>query len=235
MLLHSLLVIVAFGKWVWRRLTHLGTDQPSHVRSSACAAQQLNTVEPCLVIASMLTWIHKYAIFHNALFSRMQRTPQKCKQNFGGELSTITTLMFAVLHVMLNSSTLLIPDHKYLSPLTWIHRCATLCNAPFSRRQSIPELGMQQFWGWAVHCCYVDVRSATCGTQQLHTVEPYLVISPTCTSIHIYASFCNAPFSRMQSIPKKFMIHLTQLGIVLSSHVKWSTRMLNSLQQDIPN
>ena len=71
----------------------------------------------------------------------------KCKQNFGGELSTIATLMFAVLHVMLNSSALLNLDHKYPSPLTWIHRCVTFCNAPFSRRQSIPELVHYNFGG----------------------------------------------------------------------------------------
>ena len=177
----------------------------------------------------MLIWIHRYADFCNALFSRMLRIPRKCKQNFEGELSTIATLMFAVLLMMLNSSALLNPDHKYPSPLTWIHRCATLCNALLSRRQSIPELGMHRFWGWAVHRCYADVHSAACGTQQLRTIEPYPVISPTCTSIHRYAFFCNAPFSRMQSIPENFMIHLTQLGTVSSSHVKWSTWMLNSL------
>ena len=95
----------------------------------------------------MLAWIHKYATFCNALFSMMWRIPQKCKQNFGGELSTIATLMFVVLHVMLNSSALLNPDHKYPSPLTWIHRCTILCNAPFSRRQSIPELIHYNFGG----------------------------------------------------------------------------------------
>ena len=157
----------------------------------------------------MLTWIHRYATFSNALFSRMQRIPQKCKQNFGGELSTVATLMVVVMNVMINSSAPLNPDHKYLSPLTWIHRCATFCNAPFSRRQSIPELVMHQFWGWVVHRCYTDVRSAACATQQLRTVEPCLVISPTRMSIHRYASFCNASFSRMQSITEKFMIHLT--------------------------
>ena len=72
---------------------------------------------------------------------------QNCKQNFGGKLSTIATLMFVVLHVMLNNSALLNPDHKYPSPLTWIHRCATLCNAQFSRRQSILELIHYNFGG----------------------------------------------------------------------------------------
>ena len=46
---------------------------------------------------------------------------------------------------------------------------------------------------------------------------------------HKYASFCNAPFSTMQSNPKKFMIHLTQLNTVSSSHVQRSTRMMNIL------
>ena len=121
--------------------------QPSHVRNSVCAAQQLDTVKPCSVMSSMLAWIHRYATFCNALFSMMRRIPQKCKQNFGGDLSTIATLMFAVLHVMFNSSALLNLDHKYPSPLTWIHRCATLCNAPFLRRQSIPELVYYNFGG----------------------------------------------------------------------------------------
>ena len=136
---------------------------------------------------------------------------------------------------MLNSSALLNPDHKYPSPLTWIHWCATLCNTPFSRRQSIPELVMHQFWGWVVHRCYTHVRSPACATQHLCTVKPYPVISPTRTSIHRYAFCCNASFSRMQCILEKFMIHLTQINTVSSSHVRRSTRMLNSLQQDIRN
>ena len=70
---------------------------------------------------------------------------------------------------------------------------------------------------------------STCAAQQLRTVEPCPVISPTRTSIHRYASFCNALFSRMQSILEKFMIHLTQLSTVSSSYVRWSTGMLNSL------
>ena len=136
MLLYSLLVtLTTMGKWGWRRLTQLSTVQPSHVRSSACAAQQLSTVEPCSIISSMLTWIHRYATFCNALFSMMRRIPQKCKQNFGGDLSTIATLMFVVLHVMLDNSTLLNPGHKYPSPLTWIHRYETLCNASFSKAE----------------------------------------------------------------------------------------------------
>ena len=92
MSLHSLLVIVAFGKWGWRRLTQLDTVQRSHVHSSTCVAQQLDTIKPCPVISSMLTWINRYATFCNALFSRMQRTPRKCKQIFGGKLSIIATL-----------------------------------------------------------------------------------------------------------------------------------------------
>ena len=91
MLLHSLLIILAFGKWGWRRLTQLDTVQQSNVHSSACVAQQLGTIEPCSVISSMLMWINRYATFCNALFSKMQRIPQKCKQNFGGELPIIAT------------------------------------------------------------------------------------------------------------------------------------------------
>ena len=135
------------GKWGWRRLTQLDTVQPSHVHNSAYATQQFGTVEPYSVISSMLAWIHRYVTFSNALFSMMRRIPQNCKQNFGGDLSTIATLMFIVLHVMLNSSALLNPDHKSPSPLTWIHRCATLCNAPFLKRQSIPELVHYNFGG----------------------------------------------------------------------------------------
>ena len=48
-------------------------------------------------------------------------------------------------------------------------------------------------------------------------------------SIHKYASFYNVPFSRMQSIPEKFMIHLTQLGTISLNHVRWNTGMLNCL------
>ena len=109
MLLQSLLVtLTTMAKWGWRRLTQLGTVQPSHVRSSACATQQLDTVDPCSVISSMLAWIHRYATLCNTLFSMMWRISQKCKQNFEGDLSTIATLMFAVLHVLLNSS-----SHEY--------------------------------------------------------------------------------------------------------------------------
>ena len=79
--------------------------------------------------------------------------------NFRGEMSTVTTLMFAVLHVLLNSFALFKPIQ----------------------------------------------------------------------SIHRYAFFCNAPFSRMQSMAEKFIIHLTQFSTVSSSRVKWSIEMLNSL------
>ena len=125
MLLHLLLVIVTFGKWGWRRLTQLGTIQPSHIRSSAYVAQQLSTVEPCPVISSMFMWIHRYVTFCNALFSRMQRISQKCKQNFRGELSTIATLMFAVLNMMLNSSALI-----YMTTST--HPCEYIDVQPFA-------------------------------------------------------------------------------------------------------
>ena len=67
----------------------------------------------CSVISSMLAWIDKYATLCNALFSMMWRIPQKCKQNFGGDLSTIATLMFAVLHVLLNSSSREYTEHPW--------------------------------------------------------------------------------------------------------------------------
>ena len=105
---------------------------------------------------STLTWKHRASL-------------QSLCITFGGELSTIATLIFAVLHVLLNG----------------------LC-----------------------------------------TVEPCLVISPKHTSIHRYASLYKAPFSRMQSISEKCMIHLTQLGTVSLSHVKWSTRVGNSLHMN---
>ena len=89
--------------------------------------------------------------------------------NFGGELSTIATLMFAVLHMLLNSSTLFSHDQKYPSTPMWIHKYVTLCNAPFSRMQSIHRKFIHQFWGWAVHHCYTNVCSAACATQWFGT------------------------------------------------------------------
>ena len=98
----------------------------------------------------------------------------------GVRCPSLLHLIDVVLHVILNISALLNPDHMYPSPLTWIHRCATLCNAPFSKRQNIPELVMHQFWGWVVHRCYTDVRSATCAAQQLRTVQPCPVNTQIC-------------------------------------------------------
>ena len=51
----------------------------------------------------------------------------------------------------------------------WIHRYATLCNALFSRTQSIPGKFMHQFWGWVVHHYYTDVRNAACAAPQFGT------------------------------------------------------------------
>ena len=169
----------------------------------------------------MLAWIHRYASFCNALFSMMRRIPQKCKQNFGGDLSTIATLMFAILHVMLNSLALLNPDHKSPSPLTWIHRCATLLNAPFLRRQSIPELVHYNFRGelsivatLMFVVLHVLLNSSSREYTE-HTQKVYASIlgvrcppllgwcSQCCSHItytHVntqYASFCNASLSRM--------------------------------------
>ena len=52
------------------------------------------------------------------------------------------------------------------------------------------------------------------------------------TYTHVNTQICilfQCTVSRMQSIPEKFMIHLTQLNIVSSSQVRWSTGMVNSL------
>ena len=115
-----------------------------------------------------------------------------------------------------DSSTLLNPNQKYPSTLTWKHR------------PSLQSLCIN-FGGELSTIATLMFCSAACAAQQLRTVEPCPVISPKRMSIHRYASFCNAPFSRMQSIPEKCMIHLTQLDIVSLSHVRWSTGVLSSL------
>ena len=121
----------------------------------------------------MLTWIHDMQPFAMHCFQGCRGSLKSVSKILGVSRPLLLHLIDAVLHVMLNISALLNPDHTYPSPLTWLHRCATLCNALFSKRQSIPELVMHQFWGWAVHRCYTDVRSATCAAQQLRTVQPY--------------------------------------------------------------
>ena len=88
--------------------------------------------------------IHRYATFWNALFSRMQKIPEKFMKKFGDELSTVAILMVTILYVLLNNSTLLNPVQKHPSTLTWIHRYATFCNALFLRMQRIPEKFMQK-------------------------------------------------------------------------------------------
>ena len=113
-------------------------------------------------------------------FQGCKRSLKSVSKLLGVSCPSLLHLIDAVLHVMLNISTLLNPNHTYPSPLTWIHKCATLCNAPFSKRQSILKLVMHQFWGWAVHCYYTDVRSATCATQQLRTVQPCPVNTQIC-------------------------------------------------------
>ena len=113
-------------------------------------------------------------------FQGCRRPLESVSKFFGVSCPSLLHLIDVVLHVILNISKLLNPDHTYPSPFTWIHICATLCNAPFSKRQSIPELVMHQFWGWVVHRCYTDVRSATCVAQQLHTVQAYLVNTQIC-------------------------------------------------------
>ena len=93
---------------------------------------------------------------HSHQYTDMQPFAMHCFQGCRGSLKSVSKilgvsypsllhLIDAVLHVMLNISALLNPDHMYPSPLTWIQRCATLWNAPFSKRQSIPELVMHQF------------------------------------------------------------------------------------------
>ena len=141
--LSSVATLTACNSSIWQvSLEKANTSQHWSAKSCSQFYMCCSTDQHCWTLFSHSIHVHVNTQICNALFSRMQRTPQKCKQNFGGEFSTIAILMFAVLHVMLNSSALLIPDHKYPSPLTWIHRCVTLCNAQFLRRQSIPKLGM---------------------------------------------------------------------------------------------
>ena len=76
--------------------------------------------------------------------------------------------------------------------------------------------------------CYICCSTAShCWTLSSHIT--YTHVNTQLCILEKYASFCNALFSRMQSIPEKFMIHLTQLGTVSSSHVRWGIGMLNSL------
>ena len=113
-------------------------------------------------------------------FQRCKGPLKSVSKILGVSCPSLLHLIDVVLHVILNISALLNPDHMYPSPLTWIHICATLCNAPFSKRQSIPKLVMHQFWGWAVHRCYTDVRNATCAAQQFRTVQPCPVNTQVC-------------------------------------------------------
>ena len=88
-------------------------------------------------------------------------------------------------------------------------------------------------------CINFGCELSTIGTQMLFVVlhvllNSFALFNPV-QSIHRYAFFCNAPFSRMQSMAEKFMIHWTQLSIVSTSHVRWSTGIMNSFEQDIPN
>ena len=146
--LSSVTTLTARNSSIWQvSLEKANTSRHWSAKSCSQFYMCCSTNQHCWTLFSHSIHAHVNTQICNALFSRMQRTPQKCKQNFGSELSTIAILMFAVLHVMLNSSALLIPDHKYPSPLTWIHRCTTLCNAPFSRRQSIPKLVHYNFGG----------------------------------------------------------------------------------------
>ena len=51
---------------------------------------------------STLSWIHKYATFVMHNFQGCRASLESLCNNFGGELSTIATLMFVVLHVLFN-------------------------------------------------------------------------------------------------------------------------------------
>ena len=115
----------------------------------------------------VVTRIHKYATFYNALFSRMQRIPKKFTQNFEDELSIVATLMFAILHVLLNNSALLKHVQSYHP-----YSCQYIDMQPFEMhcfqecRRSLESLwknlGMSYppllYW-WAQFCmCYSTAR-----------------------------------------------------------------------------
>ena len=162
-------------------------------------------------------------IFCNASFSRMQSIPEKFMIHLT-QLDTVSlshvkwsTRILNSLHVnKYATSALLNPNQKYPSTLTWKHKASfqSLC---INFRGELSTIAALMF---AV--LHVLLNS-------LCTVKSCLVISPKRMSIHRYASLCNAPFSRMQSILEKCMIHLTQLSTISSSHVRWSARVLNGL------
>ena len=151
----------------------------------------------------MLAWIHKYATFCDALFSMMWRIPQKCKQNFGGDLSTITTLMFAVLHVLLNSSSREYTEHPWkvytsilgvsCPPLLgWCSQCyshitythvntqyASFCNTPLSRMQST---SLRSVWSLS-HQVMLD-ESQECWIVFMWTLSSHI------TYMHVNTQIC---------------------------------------------
>ena len=107
----------------------------------------------------------------------------------------------------------------------------------------VQPFAMHRFWrgraslNWL--CINFGCELSTIATKMLFVVlhvllNSFALFNPV-QLIHRYAFFCNAPFSRMQSMAEKFTIHWTQLSTVSSSHVRWSTGILNSFQQDIPN
>ena len=66
--------------------------------NSSALLNPVQSYHPC---SHEYTDMQSFAMLYDSM---MWRIPQNCKQNFGGDLSTIATLMFAVLHVLLNNS-----------------------------------------------------------------------------------------------------------------------------------
>ena len=95
--------------------------------------------------------------------------------------------MFAILHVLFNSSTLLNPvqsyhprSHEYTDMQLFAMHCFQGCKGSLK--------SLSKLWGWAIHNCYSDFRSSACTTQQLNTVEPYPQV-PIHT--HVNTQMCN--------------------------------------------
>ena len=89
-------------------------------------------------------------------YTDMQPCAMHCFQWCGGSLKSVSKILGVI----------------YLPLLHWCSQCYMCCSiAPHVNTQSIPEKFMHQFWEWAVHHCWADIRSAT-------------IISPTRTSIH---------------------------------------------------
>ena len=125
--------------------------------------------------------------FCDALFSRMQRIPQKFKQNFGGELSIIATLMFAVLHMLLNSSTLLNPiqsyhphSHQYIDMQPFAMHCFQGCRGSLKSLRKILGVSCPPLLHWCSQFCICCSTVWHCWTMSSHII---------CT--HINTQICN--------------------------------------------